>query len=96
MANTYNIGETVKIVGTFKQNGVIGDPSVIRTFVKDPEGVITQKTFPDVSIVKESDGVYSFEISLSISGFWYYRMDDGGSKVGTEGYLVTRVSELIP
>lgn len=96
MANTYDMGEKVKITGTFTLNGEPADPATVRIYYKDPSGTIVTKTYGvDPEIAKESSGVYSFSISLDEAGSWYYRMDDGGNNVAAEGQFQVRISNLI-
>lgn len=95
MVNTYLVGQTIKITGTFKQNGVVGDPTVVRVIYKDPTGVSTTITFPNEKITKASTGVYSFEIPLILPGFWYYRMDDGGTNVASENCCQVTESNVL-
>lgn len=96
MTNTYDIGDRVKITGTFKENGELGDPAVIRGIYKNSSiGLITTLLYSESEIVRESPGVYSFEIEITSGGYWYYRMDDGGENVASEGKFLVRKSNLL-
>lgn len=94
MANTYDVGDRVKITGTFKQDDVVGDPAIIRFLYKDPSGTTVTRIYPD-GITREEEGIYSSEILCSASGFWHYRMDDGGNNVASENQFQVKVSNLI-
>lgn len=95
MVNTYDIGERVKITATFKQNNENGDPAVVRFIYKNPDDVVTTVTYPDPKITKVSTGVYSLELELNASGFWYYRVDDGGTNIAVENFIQVRYSDLV-
>ena len=93
--NTYLVGEKIKITGTFKEEGDLGDPAVIRASYKNPLSVITTLIYgTDSALIKESTGVYSFEIILNHAGFWYYRMDDGGANVAAEDSFQVLLSKV--
>lgn len=96
--NTYDIGDRVKITGTFTTGGVNADPATVRAHYKDPSGTVTTYTYPDdAELVREAEGVYSFHIPVVREGMHYYRMDDGetGGYVATEGRFDVRKSNVL-
>ena len=95
MANTYNVGEKVKITGTFTHENDPADPAIIRVIYKNPDGVVTTITYPDERIVKVDVGIYFFELAINDPGFWFYRMDDGSENVAAENQFVVKVSNVI-
>ena len=95
MVNTYNVGEKVRIAASFKLNNEYGDPAVIRFMYKNPDDVVTTISYPDPRITKVSTGVYSLDLVLDSSGFWYYRVDDGGSNIAIENIIQVRYSNLV-
>lgn len=95
MANQYDVGDKPKITGTFKQDGVVGDPAAVVAKFKDPSGSTTTYTYgTDAELVRASAGVYYFYIDIDEAGFWYYRMSDNDENVATEGYFVVRQSSI--
>lgn len=95
MANTYDIGDKVKITGYFTTGGVASDPVTVRVIVKNPAGVSTTYTYPNAFITKEAVGRYSFQVLGNAAGNWYYRMDDGIANVATESFFRIRLSNTV-
>lgn len=95
MINSYDIGEKLKIVGTFKHEGDLADPVEVRGLYKNPAGILITLRYSDGGIVKESQGVYSFEINMNLSGSWCYRMDDGGTNIAAEGHFRVKTSPIV-
>lgn len=95
MANTYDVGDKVRITGTFQLNGADSDPSVVHAHYKDPSGSQTDIVYlTDAQPVKSATGVYYFDISVDEAGTWWYRMDDNDTNVATEGYFHVRATNF--
>jgi hypothetical protein len=93
--NIYDKGDTVTITGTFRQNGVLGDPAAVHAHYKDPSGNQEDLVYGvDAELTKSSTGIYTFDIALDEDGDWWYRMDDNDTNVGAEGRLNVRTSEF--
>jgi hypothetical protein len=87
MANEYDIGDLIRIQGTFTDaNNDAVDPDVVTVKYKDPSGTITTDTSPTNSAV----GVYHVDVSVDESGTWHYRFagtTSGGGLQGAEDSL---------
>lgn len=95
-ANTYDVGETVTITGTFTEAGELGDPSTVRFIYKNPANESTTLIYgTDTQITKVSKGVYSMDLHLDTPGFWHYRVDDGDSYIAIERKIQVKTSKLV-
>ena len=89
--NKYDVGDKVKITGTFKYEGVETDPSVVEAHYRLNSGDIVSLVYGvDAELVKVSTGVYYFTILTTGKGTYKYRMDDGEANVATEGTFEVR------
>ena len=71
MANTYEIGDLIRVTGTFTDaGGTNTDPDVVTGKYQDPSGTETTDAAPTNSAV----GVYYFDIEADEAGQWYYRI----------------------
>lgn len=93
VVNRYDIGDRVTITGTFTQNGAAVDPVTVRAKWRLDEGTVTTLTYP-ADISKLDIGIYSLSILTTTAGTVYYRMDDNGANVATEGQFVVDASNL--
>jgi len=87
MTNEYDIGDLVKVIGTFTKTSddSVIDPTVIRAYYKNPSGITTSLVFGvDGALEKEGIGIYFVEISITESGNWYYRFSGTGNAQGGE------------
>ena len=85
MATTYDVGDLIRITGTFTdaEDAAI-DPNVILASYKDPSDVEVSLT-STTGITKDSTGVYYFDMDLDEEGKWRYRIygqASGGSGQG--------------
>jgi hypothetical protein len=80
MAN-YDIGDLVRLTGTFTVQDVLTDPSTITLRIKDPAGVEIEFTYAGGGIVRDGVGVYHYDAEIDLSGFWTYRWEGGGAVV---------------
>jgi hypothetical protein len=90
MANEYDVGDLVRITGTFTNSaGTAVDPTVVRAQYTDPSGNTTSLLYlTDAALVKASTGVYYVDIDADESGVWLYRFYATGTGQGAEeGYF---------
>jgi len=72
VANKYEVGDLVRITGTFTNAaGANVDPTIVRGKYKDPSGNAATESSPTNSAV----GVYYFDIDVDEAGIWYYRFE---------------------
>lgn len=89
MAN-YQIGDSVKITGTFKIDDVVQDPTAVFLQIRDPSGNIDTLSFADDEITKVSTGVYSYNLTLDEAGDWFVKF------IGTGNVISATKDTLIP
>jgi uncharacterized protein YjdB len=92
MADTYNVGDGVRITATFTDiTGAINDPTTVTFQAKDPHGaVITNPA------TKQSTGIYYADLVLTAPGIWHYRWAGTGAVTAAiEGQLTARPSAFI-
>lgn len=81
----YDIGDTVRITGTFTVAGVATDPTTIKAKVRLPSGAVTTYTYPtDAALVKDSTGVYHLDIPITTAGLYAYRWEGTGAAKAAE------------
>lgn len=75
MANYY-VGSEARLEGTFSDaSGALGDPTTVTVMVQDPTG---SKVTYTTGIVRDSIGVYHFNLLLTKSGTWVYKFKGSG------------------
>jgi hypothetical protein len=84
MANEYDIGDLVRIQGTFTDAADVAvDPDVVTAKYKDPSGTI----ITDASPTNSATGVHYIDVPIDEAGTWYYRFagtTSGGALQGAE------------
>jgi hypothetical protein len=74
MASVYDLGDLVRVTFTFKDaSGVVADPSVVRFEWKLEQGGTPTAFLYPTGIVKDSTGVYHYDIDASAEGTYFYR-----------------------
>jgi len=92
---TFDKEEEITIRASFTRtsDGELADPDIVRFRYIAPGSAEVIKVFgTDPEIVKEATGIYSMPVAISDPGLWYWRIDDGGSKVADEGEFHVRLS----
>lgn len=79
MANTYDIGDRVRLSATFEVDGTPTDPDTIVVKVRDPSGNESSDT-----PTKEDTGDYYFDLTLDEDGVWYFRFEGTGAAEAAE------------
>lgn len=87
---SYQVGDSVKITGTFKIDNVVQDPTAVYLQIRDPSGNITTLSFADAEITQVSTGVYSYNLTLDEAGDWYVKF------IGTGNVISSTKDTLIP
>ena len=82
----YVIGDLVRVKVTWTDvNDVPADPTTIVCRVKDPAGTVTVYTYALGQVIRESAGVYHYDVATGIlGGWWWYRWEAAGTVVGVE------------
>ena len=96
MANTYDIGDLVRITSAFTtQAGTAVDPSTVTARVKDPSGTTTVFTYP-ASVAKDATGDYHADFVPTLAGVHYYRWEGTGSAVAaSEAFFYVQASNIV-
>lgn len=84
MANTYDVGDLVRVTGTFTVGSVATDPTTVTLKVKDPSGNLDTYTYALSQVTKSSTGIYYKDLSIDEAGVWRYRFVGTGACVGEE------------
>jgi hypothetical protein len=77
MANTYTIGQVVRLRANF-QNATPTDvdPGTIQLKVKDPLGSVSTYVYgTDAEVIKDSAGNYHCDVEPAAQGVWKYRWE---------------------
>jgi len=95
MANTYDIGDGVRVSIAFTVDDVATDPTTVTLKIKDPTPTTTTYTYALATVTKGSTGNYYKDITIDASGTWYYRWTGTGTVVAaTEDYFEVRLSQF--
>lgn len=84
MANTYDIGDYVRISSTFRQNAALIDPSTVSVTVKAPDGTSVTYSYAGSTVTKDSLGIYYVDVAPSLVGTYRYRWQSTGTGAGAE------------
>lgn len=86
MANVYDVGDGIRLTGTFTISGSGANPTTATLSVTDPSAVVTTP-----SVGSGTDGVYLVDIIVDEPGDWHYRWVGTGAVVAaTEGHFLVR------
>jgi uncharacterized protein YfaS (alpha-2-macroglobulin family) len=92
----YTKGAVVRLSAMFKQNNTPLDPSIVRVRIKDPNGKVTQYVYGNTSdVIRESIGLYHYDLSLPQSGRWFYKFESSGNgQAAAEGSVEVTPSDF--
>lgn len=95
MATTYEIGDTIRLTGTFTVSSVNTDPTTVTLKVQDPSGNEDTFTYALGTVSKSATGIYYKDVSLDEKGTWHYRwVGTGAVASADEGYVFVRESQF--
>jgi hypothetical protein len=82
----YDIGDLIRLAGTFTDlNGNASDPTTITLSIKKPNGDVVNLVYGvDVSVVKQSTGIYYMDFAPAMEGLHYYRFAGTGAVTAAE------------
>lgn len=91
--NEYNIRNIIRVSADFHNlGGTQVDPSEVTLFFKTPDGIISEITYPG-SIIRDSAGLYHFDVLIMQSGNHYYEYEGRGNLIATaEGQFLAKPS----
>lgn len=95
-ANTYDVGDVVRITGTFRSTaGVLSDPSKVTIKYEDPSANVTTVTSTGASVINPSTGVFYTDIVPDEVGVWEYRIySTGNITSSTEDWFRVRTRRV--
>ena len=96
MANHYEIGQIVRMTGTFTDSdGNAQDPTEVYLDLLEPdETASTLQYGVDAGMTKSATGIYYFDQAIDQDGFWYYRWySTGTGEASDESYFRVRKSK---
>jgi len=84
MANHYDVGDTIRLVGTFTDpinSDVATDPTEVTLTVTDPSGNSDSYTYDGGAgdVAKDSTGIYHYDLAIDEAGIWTYRFVGTGT-----------------
>jgi hypothetical protein len=86
VANVYDVGDGVRLTGTFTISGSGTNPTTATLTVTDPSEVVTTP-----AVGTGTDGVYLADIIIDEPGAWHYQWKGTGAVVAaTEGHFFVR------
>lgn len=81
-AGPYSLGQVIRMSTTVLVSGVATDPGGITLTYKLPDGSLT--TVQQAQLVKDSTGVYHFDLATTQAGTHFYRFVTTGVAQGAE------------
>lgn len=79
MAGSYDIGDLVRVTGTFTVGGTATDPTTITLKVMNPAGTTTTYTYALSQVTKSATGIYYKDVSPDTRGVWMYEWTGTGT-----------------
>lgn len=86
-----HVGALVRVEATFLSNGVPVDPTTVTGKYMTPGGIETAYVYGiNPELVKDTTGVYHFDVDIDASGTWTVRMEGSGAYQGAweESFVV--------
>ena len=78
-ANSYDIGDVVRLTATFTDTGgSYADPTLVTFSVVDPSGNGSTDTSTGAVVAHPSTGVYTIDVSVDEAGVWQYKVNSTG------------------
>ena len=78
-------GDVARVSGEFRNlAGALADPTTIALEVRKPSGTQVTYTYAGAQVVKDSVGVYHYDLALDQAGRWTVRWITSGDVVAAE------------
>ena len=94
MANTYDVGDSVRCTGTWTTAaGAAVDPTTVTFIYEDPSGNTTTLIYDtDAEVIKSDTGIYYVDVDADESGTWQTRWESTGTgkAAGEDEFFVRR------
>jgi hypothetical protein len=94
--STCDIGDVIRITGTFAQAGSALDPTTVSLQVRTPDGTITTYVYPtDSALVRTATGAYRLDYAITLAGqHWYRWVTTGTGAAAEENWFVVRPKQV--
>lgn len=91
-ANTYDVGDVVRITGSFAQSGSAVDPSAVTLTYRTPAGALVTLTYgTDAALERTAAGAYRVDLPVTQTGTYQYRwVSTGTGAAAEEGRFIVR------
>jgi hypothetical protein len=82
----YDIGDLVKLTAAFTDAaGTAIDPTTVTFKILKPDGTTTTAVYGvDPAVVKAATGVYTYNVSITAAGMWWWRVTSTGTGQAAE------------
>ena len=97
MANTYDVGDLIRVTGTWEDAaGTDTDPTGLTfAFIDPSDNTITYTYGVDGELVKQATGIYYVDVDIDEHGTWWYRFaSTGTAQAASEAYFHVRDSKF--
>jgi|WetSurSiteA1Bulk_404760.scaffolds.fasta_scaffold10343_2 hypothetical protein len=95
MANTYDVGDSVRISGSFAVLGTATDPTTVALKIKPPTGSIVAYDYSQAEITRSALGKFYKDVIVDQSGKYYYRWEGTGQcTAAEEGSFLVRSQKV--
>lgn len=93
----HDLGDVVRVRATFTINEILTDPSAVFVKIKPPSGTVTTYEYGVDDVIRESAGIYYFDIDANEVGWWWYRwLSTGTGQAAAERKFQVRTAVCIP
>lgn len=85
--NVYDVGDLARVTGTFTDvNGDVADPDTLTFSYENPQGTVTSYVYlTNAELVRQSEGIFYVDVSMTLVGDYHYRWIATGSGQGAQG-----------
>lgn len=96
-ANTYDIGDIVRLTGTFRTTaGALANPTKVTIKYEDPSAVVVTVSSTMASVFNPSTGVFYHDVAPDETGVWEYRIYSTGTITSsTEDWFRVRTRRVL-
>ena len=89
MANSYDVGDGIRLKAWFTVTGILTDPTIVSLDVREPNGTITNYQYTSGTVSKEANGKFFHDIFVDAPGQWWYEFYGSGTVIAAdEAYLL--------
>jgi hypothetical protein len=96
MANTYDIGDIVRLSASYTDTGgTPANPTTVAFVYERPSGSYSTETSTGPNVTNPSVGSFHLDVEIDEAGLWEYRVTSAGSiQASTEDYFIVRARRV--